>query len=79
MRNSKSKVQAAFHEVYENEPSAVASTRKKFGGERARKQKVAIALSKARKAGAKVRTRPSGSGPMRDESISQGYRHLGKC
>jgi len=54
MTTSKDKVAAAFHEVSENEPAIVAKTRKKKGPAQARKQKVAIALSKARQAGAKV-------------------------
>lgn len=45
---------AAFHEVKHNEPKVVAHTRKKFGATDAAKQKVAIALSKARKAGASI-------------------------
>jgi len=35
-------------------PSIVASTRKKFGPERARKQTVAILLNKSRRMGAKI-------------------------
>lgn len=45
---------AAFREVNENVPKAVQSTAKKYGAERARKQSVAIALSKARRRGAKL-------------------------
>ena len=48
------RVEAAFREVTENEPSVVAKTRKKFGALRARRQKVAIVLSKAREAGASI-------------------------
>lgn len=51
---AKDAIGAAFHEVYTDEPSIVGKTREKFGAERAKKQKVAIALSKARKAGAKI-------------------------
>ncbi len=40
-------LKAAFSEVNRNEPKAVAKTRKKHGGKRAKKQKIAIALSKA--------------------------------
>jgi len=47
----------AFHEVYSNEPAIVAKTRRKSGAVAARKQKVAIALSKARRAGAKIQKR----------------------
>lgn len=39
--------EAAFAEVFENEPAIVAKTRRKSGAKRAHKQKVAIALSKA--------------------------------
>lgn len=45
----KEKVKAAFDEVSKNEPKIVAHTRAKFGAKDAQKQKVAIALSKARK------------------------------
>jgi len=40
-------LKAAFREVNRNEPKAVAKTRKKHGRKRAKKQKIAIALSKA--------------------------------
>lgn len=39
----------AFHEVNENIPEIVEHTERKYGSERANKQKIAIALSKARK------------------------------
>lgn len=39
----------AFHEVKHDTPKVVKQTEKKFGAQRAAKQKVAIALSKARK------------------------------
>lgn len=39
----------AFHEVYHNTPKAVKHTAKKFGKARAEKQRVAIALNKARR------------------------------
>ena len=42
------------HELKSNPPSIVASTRRKFGPERARKQTVAILLSKSRRMGAKI-------------------------
>lgn len=45
----KSAVSAAFQEVNSNTPKIVQSTLKKYGPQRARKQKIAIALSKARK------------------------------
>jgi hypothetical protein len=47
-------IESAFHEVYTNTPKVVKHTAKKFGAEDARKQRVAIALSKARKAGVNV-------------------------
>jgi hypothetical protein len=75
----KSKVEAAFHEVFTNEPAVVAQTRKKQGPAQARKQKIAIALSKARAAGAKIRRRPQGSPTTTDDNLSMGYRHMGKC
>lgn len=45
---------AAFHEVHADEPAIVGHTRAKFGAKRATAQKTAIALSKARKAGARI-------------------------
>ena len=47
-------VSAAFNEVNTNVPKVVQSTSRKFGPDRARKQKIAIALSKARRAGANL-------------------------
>jgi hypothetical protein len=44
----------SFSEVFHNEPKIVAKTRKKKGATAARKQKIAIALSKARAAGANI-------------------------
>jgi len=46
--------EAAFHEVKHNEPRIVGHTRRKFGAAKAARQKVAIALSKSRKAGANI-------------------------
>lgn len=46
------RVASAFREVFRDEPSTV--RRAKVSGERKRKMKVAIALSKARKAGARI-------------------------
>ena len=51
---SNGKVSAAFHEVYASEPAIVGRTRRKFGAARAGRQKVAISLSKARRAGADI-------------------------
>lgn len=42
-------MQMSFREVFGNPPAVVERTRRKSGAEAARKQKVAIALSKARK------------------------------
>ena len=53
-KNSNGVVDSAFQEVNANPPSILKSTAKKFGIARAKKQQVAIALSKARKAGAKL-------------------------
>lgn len=48
------KVSAAFREVNKKEPTIVGKTREKKGSAAAKKQKVAIALSKAREAGARI-------------------------
>ena len=53
------KVKAAFEEVHENTPKAVKHTARKFGVKRAEKQRTAIALSKARAAGAHVPLPPN--------------------
>lgn len=44
----------AFHEVEEDEPAVVAMTRRKKGAKAAKRQKTAIALSKARRAGVRI-------------------------
>jgi len=49
-----SRVAAAFREVNRDEPAAVKRTRRLRGAIAARRQKVAIALSKARRAGARI-------------------------
>ena len=49
---SKTLVSNAMHEVFTNEPSTV--TRANVSGEKKRKMKVAVALSKARAKGAKI-------------------------
>lgn len=46
---SRTALKAAFHEVTHNTPKIVRHTASKFGKKRAEKQRVAIALSKARK------------------------------
>lgn len=48
---SRRRLRTAFHEVKHNEPKVVAKTRRKKGAKAARKQKIAIALSKARRKG----------------------------
>ena len=52
MAKKNSKVAAAFHEVYANEPKSVKKTGKT--GEAKRKMLAAVAFSKARAAGAKI-------------------------
>lgn len=47
----------AFHEVKHNEPKVVSQTRAKKGAPAARRQLTAIALSKARRAGARISKR----------------------
>lgn len=71
---------AAFHEVEQNEPAVVSKTRRKKGGAAAEAQKVAIALNKAREAGARIPRqggkRPHGSGVFTEADTMQGYRRL---
>lgn len=47
-------VKKAFHEVHEMTPKTVVNTWVTSGEERAKKQRVAIALSKARRKGARI-------------------------
>lgn len=54
MSPSKRIIADAGKEISENPPSQLAKTAAKFGPERAKKQRVAILLSKARKRGAKI-------------------------
>ena len=56
---TKSILEQVGHELKVDEPRVVSLTRKKFGGDRALKQKRAILLSKARHMGAKI---PKGKG-----------------
>ena len=44
----------AFSEVFAKTPKAVKRTARKFGEKRAKKQRIAIALNKARRAGARI-------------------------
>jgi len=67
---AKTKVEKAFHEVMHNKPKIVAHTEKKYGAERAHKQEVAIALAKARRAGAKI---PGPNSPCTAEDLARGY------
>jgi Family of unknown function (DUF6496) len=53
-------VASAFHEVFHNTPAAVTKTAAKSGPVQAQKQRVAIALSKARAAGARIPKAPRG-------------------
>jgi hypothetical protein len=71
------KIQAAFHEVYQNEPAIVAKTRQAEGPAAAQRQKVAISLSKARAAGASmpklVRRSARGSAAPAGQNLTRGY------
>jgi hypothetical protein len=51
---SREALEAAGHELKHNPPKILAKTRRKKGKKAANKQRVAILLSKARRAGAKV-------------------------
>ena len=51
---SRDALEQAGYEIKTNPPKILARTRAKFGKARAEKQRVAILLSKARKAGAHV-------------------------
>jgi hypothetical protein len=53
-KKTAAKLQSAFHEMKENPPKILAKTRKKEGAAQANRQRVAIGLSKARAAGAKI-------------------------
>ncbi len=46
---SKGKIESAGHEMKVNPPAILSKTKKKFGAKAAKKQKIAIMLSKARK------------------------------
>lgn len=50
---AKAKIEAAGREMKANPPKILARTTRKFGKEDAKKQRVAIMLSKARRAGGK--------------------------
>ena len=53
-KKGRAKVKDAFDEVTKNEPAIVAATRRKKGATAAGRQKTAIALSKARRAGVRI-------------------------
>jgi hypothetical protein len=76
-------LEQAFHEIKHNPPAIVKHTRQKFGSRRAAKQAVAVALSKARKAGAKVprvETNPLSPGAyLVGGDLGRGYRPLGRA
>ena len=57
---SRKKVERAFHETFHNTPTIVAATMAKKGPVAAQKQRVAIALDKARRSGAHIRRAPRG-------------------
>ncbi|MFQ5793041.1 MAG: hypothetical protein ACE5JI_21430, partial [Acidobacteriota bacterium] len=73
---TRQKLEAAFHEVKHDEPSIVGHTRRKFGKARAEAQKTAIALDKAREAGARIRRKPKGSGAFSEAELAQGFKRL---
>ncbi|MCI0526268.1 MAG: hypothetical protein L0Y56_02270 [Nitrospira sp.] len=53
-KKSRGIAERMFREVFRDEPQVVAKTRRKKGAKAAHRQKVAIALSKARRAGARI-------------------------
>lgn len=52
--NTDSIVESVGHEIKENPPAILASTRRKFGSARAESQRKAILLNKSRKLGASI-------------------------
>ena len=54
MADKDSTMEAIGHEMKANPPAILNSTRRKFGAPQANKQRVAIMLSKARRAGVKI-------------------------
>lgn len=61
---TKGALASAFHELKANPPAVLARTRKKEGPGQANKQRVAIAFSKARVAGAKIPEAKCRGGPV---------------
>jgi hypothetical protein len=79
------RIKAAFHEVHKDTPGIVKKTTAKKGKAAGEKQRVAIALSKARAAGANVPEAPGNSPPnlglpsaSRNYPNSQRSRGVGK-
>lgn len=70
---TKRKVAAAFHEVMHNTPKIVKTTARKKGAAQAHKQEIAIALSKARAAGAHI---PKKGGNTTLDADSMKYQAL---
>lgn len=64
MANTRGALASAFHELKERPPAVLARTRKKEGAGQANKQRVAIAFSKARAAGAKIPEAKCHGGPV---------------
>lgn len=60
MTKSRKLVESAGRELRDNPPSVLEKTRRKKGAKAARKQEVAIMLSKARSRGAKIPQRKRG-------------------
>jgi hypothetical protein len=54
MASKSNALEAIGHEMKVNPPAVVNATRRKFGADRAEKQRKAILLSKARSAGVKI-------------------------
>lgn len=69
-------LQNVGRELKENPPAILAKTRREGGGKAAEKQRVAILLDKARRRGARIRRKPSGSGVFTDAEMDQGFRRL---
>lgn len=70
-RKNRAKLEAAFHEVKVKEPAIVGHTRKKIGAQRAEQQRTAIALDKARRAGATVSRSRKPPHKMTDDELAQ--------
>jgi predicted TIM-barrel fold metal-dependent hydrolase len=70
-KSENQRVERAFKEVKKNEPKIVGETRRKKGKKAAEKQKIAIALSKARRKNVKL---PKGSGPFTLKDVGKGYK-----